>query len=395
MYLTGYIASENIKFGVFNPTTQKIVYKRTPDLSKDFDLEKMLLDFLDGYKGYLQSLDEKLKPANGGIIQYTVIAAGGPTGGEKLTISHLGSNITIKVEDIGKAMKRSNSNYSSRVSLLNDFESLGYGILFCDDNGFPKSDFRAINGTLKDMGRERDDKIITQRYLDKQKKYKSLILGPDKGLGMAGVPYGVEWNGLPYIETSEGGHGTFSPEWEDAVNLVQYIQKVQSNEDFLSHRGIQEIYNYFLFEKEYSPNYKLSYREIIANAFGGNDNPAVSTVRFICEAVGALCGNMANIFNCNQSIFLWSETLQEIRLPFLKHHFQRRFSARPRHGETIGKLPVLLIDNNEFPLYGCAYYAVKKDRGTPPTEENFSPVPPTPPFPETLLNPEEENESES
>ncbi len=370
MYLTGYIASETIKFGVFNPTTQEIVYKETPSLGRDFDFQKMLLNFVEGYKGYLQSLEDQRRPANGGKIEYTVIAAGGPTGGQSLTISHLGANKTITVEEIGKAMKRANSNYSSQVSLLNDFESLGYAILFCDENGFPKSDFSPINGAVKDMGKEYDNKIITKRYLDKETKYKSLILGPDKGLGMAGVPYGVEWNGLPYIETSEGGHGTFSPEWEDAVNLVQHIQKTQSNEDLLSHRGIQEIYNYFLFEKEYSPNYKLSYREIIANSFSGNDNPAVNTVRFICEATGALCGNMANIFNCNQSIFLWSETLKEIRLPFLKHHFQKRFSARPRHGETIGKLPVLLIHNNEFPLYGCAYYAVKKDRGTSSTDSN-------------------------
>lgn len=164
--------------------------------------------------------------------------------------------------------------------------------------------------------------------------------------------------GLPYIQTSEGGHYPFSPEadWKDSIKLVKHIQKVQSNENLLSHRGIKKIYNYFLYEAKKKPNYKYTYKKIIQLALSGN-NEAVDTLKFICEYLGALSGNMANVFNCNDSIFVWSYTLKDIQIDFLRDHFQERFSDRPKHGTKICKIPVFLIMNDNFPLYGCAYYS--------------------------------------
>ncbi|HAC62048.1 MAG TPA: hypothetical protein DCF68_00570 [Cyanothece sp. UBA12306] len=369
MYLAIYITSEAIKFGVFNLKKKVDKGRYEPDYRNQYTLEKdlkvqvqdTLRKFLTAYAGSFESSDtdqpEDDKTLLDNQIQCTVIAGGGKPKDDTLTITHVGSTIEIKKKDISATL--TDKGHQGDVYLLNDFQSLAYGILFVDENGFPTSDFQPVSGSYTDLGQIKDDRINRIPDYKEDRKLdlkKSLVIGPDAGLGIAAVPYGVEWEGLPYVEASEGGHCTFSPEWVDAVNLVQYIQKIQSNEDFLSHRGIQEIYNYFLYLEENAPNFERNYKDIISMAFSGNNNPAVNTVRFICEGMGALCGNMSNIFKCNDSIFLWSETLTEIKLSFLSHHFNKRFSARPKHGEDIAKIPVFLITNRDFPLYGCIYY---------------------------------------
>jgi len=287
--------------------------------------------------------------AGGGQVKVGV----GEKGGDVIRVNHIGKIVTI---DAAKIQERLHSaGHKSGVSLLNDFESLAYGVLHIDEFGVEKNTLIPISGSLTDLKSEAD--IKESGNGNDPRYFKSLVVGPGVGLGVAAVTRRATWGELPYIETSEGGHSTFSPEWNDAIKLVDYVQKTQSNEDFLSHRGMKEIYNYFLFDREYSPNYKLSYKEIIQAAFSGNNNPAVSAVRFFCEAFGAMCGNLANTFNCRHSIFLWSDTLSEIQIDFLSHHFQKRFSARPRHGEDVAKIPVFLIKNDDFPLLGCAFFA--------------------------------------
>ena len=213
-YLAGFVSPEAFKLAVFDESKGSMVCYSSYQFITNFSLKNTLYSFLEAY-----SRNDSYSKIN-----HTVIAGSNSTDKSILEVSHIAVNTKLTVKEISEIMEE--NNHSPTVHLLNEFESLAYGILFFDKNGFPKSEFETINGSIKDLLqgfkeekdkiikeeqdniKEDDDKITPKKYLWKTAK-KSLVIGLDKGLKIATVPYGVERDGMPYITTSARVHYTF------------------------------------------------------------------------------------------------------------------------------------------------------------------------------------------
>eukprot|EP00461_Guttulinopsis_vulgaris_P004092 UN04093 len=115
---------------------------------------------------------------------------------------------------------------SEHVTLINDFEAVGYGCL-----GLTADQYVQIGGDTP-----RPEAPIG-------------VIGPGTGLGEAYLT--GDKRGAPYtVHGSEGGHSTYGPVTMEEFKLVQYIQEEYnvthvSWERVCSGTGIRSVYRYF------------------------------------------------------------------------------------------------------------------------------------------------------
>lgn len=288
-------------------------------------------------------------------ISKTVLAFGGAIDGDKVSVSFQGKVTDYHQQKIGRLMEK--LGHSESVRFINDFEALALGIRYFFNQKKTQQDQQKLGNMLEN----RISPLLGSFNFEDLWEHasdggKSLIVGPDAGLGVAAVKFGATLeDGMPYVEASEAGHETFSPEWQSAIEFALDHERHLSNEDVLSHRGLKSIYNYFRFKDGASPNAKSNHDDIITSAFGGNDQPAMRAVRFLCEYLGGFCGDLANIFKARHSLFLRSSMFDQIAPEYLRDHFSKRFSTRRRFSQQIEMIPVFVIKSNDFFVFGCAH----------------------------------------
>ncbi|HAC62047.1 MAG TPA: hypothetical protein DCF68_00565 [Cyanothece sp. UBA12306] len=428
MYLAIYITVDVVKFGVIDLENRSIIHKaeskRNDEQQEKYQFQEKLalINLIRGLEKFLDHYETKEHPK----IKHTIIAIG-------TTInSYRGLKLEdIKQEKVSEIMQK--KGHDSHVSLISDIESLAYGILYFHKKGFLKSDLNLIVGDYPDFIEPKKGYLTRSPDFGKTELKKSLVIGLNTELKIAGIPHGVRWNGFPYIQMSEGGNHTFSPEIElgkyEQINLVKYIQKLQSYEDLLSPRGMQTIYNYFLYQQKIAPNFNLSEQDILSSLklrtetdqfdydeskqmsdkdienilktkgigekriqeilkamtkslestdsreimtfitykdvrdflgigkkMGTSHYAMVNTISLVCKILGSFCRNMAQYLNCNDVIFIWSQTLKELELSWLSDAFKNGFLVKGNK-QNLNQISVLLINDEHFPLYGCAYYA--------------------------------------
>lgn len=245
----------------------------------------------------------------------------------------------------------------SKVSLINDFAAVGYGVL-----GLGTPDLHTLQAEAP------------------QKNAPIAVIGAGMGLGQGFlIPVGDTYQ----VFSSEGGHTDFAPRTELEFQLLKYlmdkhdIQHV-SVERVVSGQGIVSIYQ-FLRDRlsiPESPNIAADIRTweqqagqtektidpaavISKAALEASDRLCEQTMQIFIEAYGAEAGNLALKLLPYGGVYMAGGIAAKI-LPLIQSgNFLTAFSQKGRMNPILEKMPVHVVLNPQVGLIGAAVSAAR------------------------------------
>ncbi|MFN9597985.1 MAG: glucokinase [Dolichospermum sp.] len=242
-----------------------------------------------------------------------------------------------------------------RISLINDFAAVGYGIF-----GLNKQD------------------LLTLQVGKYQSTAPMAIIGAGTGLGQGFlIKQGQDYQVFP----SEGGHADFAPRNELEFELLKYIltkydiQRV-SVERVVSGLGITSIYQFLrdrkiatespvianavrTWEQEAGKSEKtVDPGALIGNAaLEKSDRLSEQTMQLFIEAYGAEAGNLALKLLPYGGLYIAGGIAPKI-LPLIQDgSFLASFTQKGRMGSLLEEIPVFMILNQQVGLIGAALSA--------------------------------------
>jgi glucokinase len=235
-----------------------------------------------------------------------------------------------------------------QVSLLNDLESIAYGVPYLQEY-----DLHTLNAGHAVKGGA------------------IAVIAPGTGLGEAFLT----WDSTRYHpHTSEGGHADFAPVDELQLELLRYLQlryKHVSFERVCSGRGLPNLYN-FLKESGAYPE-PLWLAEQLASA--KDPTPVIAenaldpdhaceictaTLELFVSILGAEAGNMALKVLATGGVYLGGGIPPRI-LPFLSEgRFLQAFLRKGRLSDVLIPTPVYVILNPQVALLGAAHHGFEQ-----------------------------------
>lgn len=244
-----------------------------------------------------------------------------------------------------------------QVSLINDFEAVGYGIL-----GLGKDDLHTLQ-----IGQPNPNAPIA-------------ILGAGTGLGQGFlIKHGEQYQVFP----SEGGHTDFAPRTELEFQLMKYlldkhdIQRV-SVERVVSGMGIVSIYQFLrdrklavespeiakvvrTWEQEVGQQEKsVDPGAVIGNAaLHKSDRLCEQTMQLFIEAYGAEAGNLALKLLPYGGLYVAGGIAPKILPLIQEERFLLNFSQKGRMRRLLEDIPVHIILNSQVGLIGAAVCAAR------------------------------------
>jgi len=245
----------------------------------------------------------------------------------------------------------------SRVSLINDFAAVGYGIL-----GMEVEDLH----TLQSVPAKADAPIA--------------VIGAGTGLGQGFlIPHEQGYRVYP----SEGGHADFAPRSELEFQLLDYLRdkyKITriSAERVVSGQGIVAIYQ-FLRDRQIaseSPEVGEAIRAwerqtgmkektidpgaVIAQAaVSESDYLSERTMQIFLEAYGAEAGNLALKLLPYGGLYIAGGIAAKNLSLMTSGAFMNAFSEKGRVSGLLEKIPIHIILNPKVGLIGAALYAAQ------------------------------------
>ncbi|MEQ8381143.1 MAG: glucokinase [Coleofasciculus sp. A1-SPW-01] len=243
----------------------------------------------------------------------------------------------------------------AKITLLNDFAAVGYGIL----------------------GLEADD-LCTLQQVTPQSDAPIAVIGAGTGLGQGFL---IQNQDRYQVFASEGGHGDFAPRTELEFQLLQYlrekydIQRI-SAERVVSGQGIVAVYQ-FLRDRQFaheSPEIAQVVKtweremgrseksvdpaaEISQAALQKSDHLSEQTLKMFVEAYGAEAGNLALKLLPYGGLYIAGGIAAKI-LPLMQDgSFLRTFTEKGRVSPLLENVPVHIVMNPQVGLIGAAICA--------------------------------------
>lgn len=337
MYLCCDLGGTTADWAVYTPEDDEFYFRSSLKTSEYEDFYEMMDHLLAEYERHA---------GGGNLITNTTLGIAGPTDHKMVRVTNI-EGWEIKTETVDAILE--DHGHQGFSSIVNDFEALGYGLLYMIEHGFEAEDIVRVHGRFR-TGPPRAGEDTGAR---------SLVCGPGTGLGVACIIDDLTKDGFPYIVSSEGGHHSLAPENSEQYRFLSHDNEFsgkRSYEEALSHLGLQNMYNYFRRE-DYSaePNYSITSKEIITLANTGKDQAATDAIELFCELLANFCGNSVLTFNCDKAMFLWGGVLREMPIDLIKTRFKRHYPDRCSHGGRVSRVPVVLLQNPDVPLFGCAH----------------------------------------
>ncbi|MGK7873839.1 MAG: glucokinase [Xenococcaceae cyanobacterium] len=243
-----------------------------------------------------------------------------------------------------------------KVSLINDFAAVSYGILGLED-----SDLHTLQG-----GTPSDSAPM-------------VVIGAGTGLGEGFlVPQGSNYQ----VFATEGSHADFAPRSELEFELLQYLDnkyniKHVSVERVVSGQGIVAIYQ-FLRDKGFAPE-SPEVGEVIGKweqeeektvdpaatisqaALAKRDRLCEKTMEVFVEAYGAEAGNMALKFLPYGGLYIAGGIAAKI-LPLMQDGlFMSAFKQKGRMSPLLEEMPVHVVLNPQVGLLGSVLYGASRE----------------------------------
>lgn len=243
----------------------------------------------------------------------------------------------------------------AKVSLINDFAAVGYGIL-----GLEAADLH----TLQDVSPQPDAPIA--------------VIGAGTGLGEGFL---IQQGGVYGVFPSEGGHCDFAPRTGLEFQLLQYlrdkydIQRI-SVERVVSGQGIVAIYQ-FLRDRQFAPEtpevgqvirtweQETGRSEksvdpaaaIATAALEKRDRLSEQALQVFIEAYGAEAGNLALKLLPYGGMYIAGGIAAKLLVLMKEGAFLRAFSQKGRVSQLLDRVPVHIVLNPQVGLIGAAICA--------------------------------------
>ena len=171
---------------------------------------------------------------------------------------------------------------------------------------------------------------------------------------------------------SEGGHADFAPIDGSTKRLWEYLRRKKRNvccEDFLSGRGIGNIFNFLLDEGGVEPDEALVEdlqndpgAAVTTRALESDYKPAVGAVKTFFDILASEAGNLSLKCLATGGVFIGGGIIPRIVQFLNKRRFIEIFSNKGKHRELLEKIPIYIITDTNLPLYGAGAYLFEKDQ---------------------------------
>ncbi|RJQ17182.1 hypothetical protein C4573_03965 [Candidatus Woesearchaeota archaeon] len=279
---------------------------------------KKIEDFLNEVLQYTQT--------HYGITTDTVcLGIAGPLENNRTSAKLSNGKLTISVSSIKK------NTPLKHVSLMNDFEIIGYSIEVLD-----KKD------------------LLT---LAKQKQKGSMaIIGPGSGLGKAWLVLNKQ-TGHFEVLPSEGGHELFGAQNDEEKQLLEFIKekhkiKQVDYEKVLSGPGIANI---FQFLRTKTPSNIADDPIMISQS---KDPVCRRTMELFTIFLARACQSAALNILAYGGVYIGGGIAAKNLNLFKSSVFMKTFLDNPVHQKLLKEIPVYVITNYDCSLYGAANVAI-------------------------------------
>jgi glucokinase len=283
----------------------------------------------------LEAIVDEFLSETGAEVDRAVFGVAGPIIDGQSTITNL--PWVIREADLQQAF-----NFRE-VKLLNDLEATAYGVPHLSS-----SDLFQLNDVPPQDG-------------------VKAVLAPGTGLGEAVL---VFEGGHYHVIPSEGGHVDFGPTNLLELRLLRHLMGKfghVSVERVCSGPGIPILYG-FLKKQRFAPEMpemRKALRKagdpapvIVQNAMEGRCELSIATLNTFVSILGAEAGNLALKVMATGGVYLGGGIPPKI-LPKLKDGtFQAAFVNKGRFADTLARIPVYVILNDQTALFGSACYGL-------------------------------------
>lgn len=259
----------------------------------------------------------------------------GPVSGRRAKTTNLPWNIDADVLESSFGI--------AHVRLINDFQSVGYGVeaLKSEDIVVLQQGQEALHGTR-------------------------VIIGAGTGLGMGFLI----WHGDHYeVVASEGGHASFAPVDDEQIKLLEYVRRRYrwaTWERVVSGRGLVNIFE-FLQETNFAPiteplqeAMRREDKAAVISRFGmaGEDPTAAQALQMFVSLYGAQAGNLALTGLATGGVYVAGGVAPKIIGKLTDGAFMRAFHDKEERMQPLLKaMPVRVIINQNVGLLGSAIAA--------------------------------------
>jgi glucokinase len=338
--LAGDIGGTNARIAIVGISSKKqhdILLKQTCKTKDITDFSSVLNDFLRLSK---EELDVNINIACLGVA--------GPLTKTRDHVKFINAPLEINVSEILP------NTMLSKIILINDFESVSYGIDLLDC--------------------EKD--AITVRKNNNGKKCSwdenFAVIGAGTGLGV-GIGHYDKNKHLHVALPSEGGHIDFAPSDDLEYELLKYIKEnCQSSkenhpdmESVVSGKGIDNILSFFLSrEKEKSPILKeiesMQGVERLQKMQDNYDNELVckNTIDLFIKLYARACRNLAFMTEPYFGMLIVGSLAKKYSSFINSKEFIEEFLKHDKERDLLEKIPIHIVTNENVSLLGCANVAV-------------------------------------
>lgn len=234
-----------------------------------------------------------------------------------------------------------------QVSLLNDFEAVGYGI---------------------DVLEHAD--LLTLQSGQPRTHAARAVLGAGTGLGVALLVYEDDhYRVLP----SEAGHTGFTPTDSLQLELLRWLMQREDPpclEHVLSGQGLINLFDFLCNYQHAAPGEALERAlaqgdpaaAISTAALGGSDPLAVQALDLFCTIYGSVAGNLALIALAHGGIYIAGGIAPKIVTCLRNGGFLRAFNHKGKMRTLVQQIPVHIVLNEQVGLLGAAAVAARLAR---------------------------------
>ncbi|MFW6285780.1 MAG: glucokinase [Nanoarchaeota archaeon] len=216
------------------------------------------------------------------------------------------------------------------------------------------NDFYAIANTIENIN-PKQIKIINKVKNNKNNHDNKIVVGAGTGLGFATLIYNKQNNSY-IIKESEAGHKDFSIHNQEELKLTQFIKnkynkKNIQEEDLVSGKGIQNIYEFFT-NKKLPPEKIFELKNI--------DKNAKKTFNLFFKFYARVIKNYAISELALGGIYIAGGIITKNQ-KISKKDFLKEFTKNDTYSLLLKNIPIYIIIDYEISLYGIIEYIKKEN----------------------------------
>lgn len=296
----------------------------------------------------LPVISETIEYANNNYnidITSTCIGGAGVVSSDNNYVELTNVKWNVKIDEIV------NKTPLSSVFIINDFQTIGYGINLLDPND--RNDIYPVR-----INKENVDHRETKA-----------ILGAGTGLGKSILIYDKLFNANIPIP-SEGGHGDFPVYNNYERNLVNFVKKLRNikqpltYEELLSGRGLENIYLFIKHinkfgETPYTDKIDISKNKaLLISKFKDKDEICNETFRLFSRFYGRCAKNFVLDSFATGGLYIAGGIASKNIEIFSTKEFLNEFENVYRRNDVLEKVPIYVIVNYDVSIYGACFAAM-------------------------------------